>query len=78
VVMGGVSGRDRARAVASPVHMGVLDGGQVAGFQIGRVVDGGVDVDLGAGQDKTRSGGPTSSDQAVSRGERPGAQSWLR
>src|SRR3954463_8628256 len=35
---------DRARAAASPVQQGVANGGQVAGFQVGRVVDGGVDV----------------------------------
>jgi hypothetical protein len=33
------------------------DGGQVAGLQVGRVADGGVGVDLGAGQDQTCAGG---------------------
>ena len=41
---------DRARAAASPVQQVVSDGGQVAGFQVGGVADGGVDVDLGPGE----------------------------
>ena len=42
---------DRARAVASPVHVVVSDGDQVAGLELGRVADGGVYVDLGPGDE---------------------------
>ena len=70
--------RDRARAVASPVHVVVSDGDQVAGLGLGRVADGGIYVDLGPATSRPLRVVPTSSDQVVSRGERPGAQSWLR
>ena len=40
-----------ARAVASPVHVVVSDGDQVAGLELGRVADGGVYVDLGPGDE---------------------------
>ena len=59
---------DRARAAASPVQQVVSDGGQVAGFQVGRVVDGGVDVDLGAGQNEAGVRGPDE--------QRPGGLAW--
>jgi hypothetical protein len=50
--LGGGSGDvDRARAVASPVHVVVSDGDQVAGLELGRVADGGIYVDLGPGDE---------------------------
>src|SRR6476620_9423834 len=59
---------DRAGAAASPVQQVGSDGGQVAGFQVGRVVGGGVDVDLGAGQNEAGVGGPDE--------QRPGGLAW--